>query len=109
LWSLPGSPRAQDLHGVLADHYRGQPFVTVAGLEESSKMAAIRPEAVNGTNELRLYVFANKTGDGDTGEGPVEGQAVVMALLDNLGKGASGQAVQNMNLMLGLDQAEGLA
>lgn len=97
LWSLPGSPEAQDLHGVLVDHYRDQPFVTVAGLEDSSKMTGIQPEALNGTNELHLYVFANTTGDG----GADEGQAVVMALLDNLGKGASGQAVQNMTLMLG--------
>ena len=104
LWSLPGSPRAEDLHGVLADHYRDQPFVKVIALEDSSGMAGLQPEAVNGTNELHLYVFANKTG----GEGTDEGQAVVMALLDNLGKGASGQAVQNMNLMLGLGETEGL-
>ncbi len=99
LWSLPGKPTAGDLHGALAGHYQGQRFVKVAALDESSKMTGLQPEAVNGTNELRLYVFAN--------EG--EGQAVVMALLDNLGKGASGQAVQNMNLMLGLDAEAGLS
>ena len=60
-------------------------------------MAGIQPEAANGTDALHLYVFAN------AGGGAEEGQAVVMALLDNLGKGASGQAVQNMNLMLGLE------
>ena len=96
LWSLPGTPSAEDIHGVLADHYRDQPLVMVAGLEETSRMTGVQPEAVNGTDELHLYVFANKTGGGD------EGQTVIMALLDNLGKGASGQAVQNMNLMLGL-------
>jgi len=96
LWSLPGTPSAEDIHGVLADHYRDQPLVMVAGLEETSRMTGVQPEAANGTDELHLYVFANKTGGG------VEGQTVIMALLDNLGKGASGQAVQNMNLMLGL-------
>jgi N-acetyl-gamma-glutamyl-phosphate reductase len=90
LWSLPGTPKAQDLYGVLADHYRDQPLISVMGQREAAEMAGLQPEAVNGTNELRLYVFAN------------EDQAVVMALLDNLGKGASGQAVQNMALMLGL-------
>ncbi|NQV84725.1 MAG: N-acetyl-gamma-glutamyl-phosphate reductase [Rhodospirillales bacterium] len=97
LWALPGAPTAEDLHTALADHYRGQPLVIVAALEESSQMTGIQPEAANGTDELHLYVFANTTG------GENEGQAVVMALLDNLGKGASGQAVQNMNLMLGLE------
>ncbi|MDA1089595.1 MAG: N-acetyl-gamma-glutamyl-phosphate reductase [Proteobacteria bacterium] len=98
LWSLPGKPTSQDLHDALATHYDGMRFVKVCPLEDSSKMTGVQPEALNGTNELHLYVFANDA----------EGQAVVMALLDNLGKGASGQAVQNMNLMLGFDAAAGL-
>ena len=61
-------------------------------------MDQVDPESLNGTNALRLYVFANKKRE----------QAVVMALLDNLGKGAAGSAVQNMNLMLGLDEGAGL-
>ncbi len=99
LWSLPGQPEAGDLLGALEAHYQGQRFVTVTALADSSAMTGVNPEALNGTNELHLHVFAN--------EG--EGQAVVMAVLDNLGKGASGQAVQNMNLMLGLEPAAGLA
>ncbi len=98
LWSMPGEPTGADVHGALAAHYQGQPFVTVTALADSSAMSGVNPEALNGTNELHLHVFAN--------EG--EGQAVVMAVLDNLGKGASGQAVQNMNLMLGFDSAAGL-
>jgi len=98
LWSLPGQPSPQDLHGALEAHYRGQRFVTVTALADSSAMTGVHPEALNGTNELHLHVFAN--------EG--EGQAVVMAVVDNLGKGASGQAVQIMNLMLGFDAAAGL-
>jgi len=61
-------------------------------------MSQLEPEGLNGTNELRLHVFANAE----------RGQAVVMGLLDNLGKGASGQAVQNMNIMLGLAEDAGL-
>lgn len=98
LWALPGSPKPQDIHEALAKQYAGSRFVTVAGLERTSAMSGLDPEGVNGTNELRLHVFGNEK----------RGQAVVMGLIDNLGKGASGQAVQNMNLMLGLDETAGL-
>ena len=57
------------------------------------------PEELNDTNELRLYVFGNEE----------RGQAILVGLLDNLGKGASGQAVQNMNIMLGLPEEAGLS
>ncbi|MCH7663565.1 MAG: N-acetyl-gamma-glutamyl-phosphate reductase, partial [Chloroflexi bacterium] len=73
-------------------------FVTVAALEETGAMDHLDPEGLNGTNEVRLHVFANQA----------EGHAVLVALLDNLGKGASGQAVQNMNLMLGYPETAGL-
>ncbi|MFC1672926.1 N-acetyl-gamma-glutamyl-phosphate reductase [Pseudomonadota bacterium] len=97
LWALPGQPSAADIHAALADHYAGSRFVTVA---DTSDMARIEPEVLNGTNELRLHVF----------EGPSqeEDQVVVMAQLDNLGKGASGSCVQNLNIMLGLDEGTGL-
>lgn len=98
LGTLPGAPTAADLQQAIARHYEGRRFVTVAPLEESVAMAQLDPEGLNGTNEVRLFVCAN--------EG--EGQAVLIALLDNLGKGASGQAVQNMNIMLGADEAAGL-
>ena len=61
-------------------------------------VAGLDPEALNGANRMRLFVF----GSGD------KSQARLVALLDNLGKGASGAAVQNLNLMLGLDEAAGL-
>lgn len=93
LWALPGKPKAADLHAALASHYAGSRFVTVA---EMTDTARVEPESLNGTNELKLYVFA-----GDE-------QAVLMAQLDNLGKGASGSCVQNLNIMLGLDEGEGL-
>lgn len=98
LWDLPGTPTPKDVHGVLSSHYAGRKFVTVADLADSSQMARIEPEAANGTNDLRLFVFANEDA----------GQVVVMALLDNLGKGASGSCVQNLNIMFGFDEAAGL-
>ncbi len=98
LWAMPGTPSVTQVHAALADFYAGQRFVTVAPLNETGGMVNLDPEALNGTNELRLHVFANEAA----------GQAVVMGLIDNLGKGASGQAVQNLNIMLGLDEASGL-
>jgi N-acetyl-gamma-glutamyl-phosphate reductase len=99
LWALPGKPTPADIHAALANHYAGQKFVTVADLAETDDMAAhLDPEALNGTNEMKLYVFGNEA----------RGQAVVTAVLDNLGKGASGQAVQCLNLMLGVEEDKGL-
>lgn len=98
LWALPGSPKPIDIHAALADHYSGQKFVTVAELSDQSVASHLDPEALNGTNELKLYVFGNEDAE----------QAVICAVLDNLGKGASGQAVQNLNLMLDVDEAAGL-
>ncbi|RDD61821.1 N-acetyl-gamma-glutamyl-phosphate reductase [Ferruginivarius sediminum] len=98
LWALPGRPAPQDIHDVLATHYRGQRFVHVAGLSESRGLKELQAETLNGTNDLRLYVFPNEAGD----------EVLLCAVLDNLGKGASGAAVQNLNLMLGLPQEAGL-
>jgi N-acetyl-gamma-glutamyl-phosphate reductase len=98
LWSLPSQPTLEDLHAVLADAYPPGGFVEVASLEESRSLKGLDPEALNGTNRMRLYVFGNED----------EGQARLVALLDNLGKGASGAAVQNLNIMLGLDEKLGL-
>ena len=97
LRTLPGAPKPADLHAALADHYHGAAFVGVTPLTDPPP-ANIEPEALNGTNELKLYVFANAA----------RGHAVLMAVSDNLGKGASGQAVQNLNLMLGLPETTGL-
>lgn len=109
LWALPGKPDPSELHVVLEAAYAGERFVEVAsGLEcaELQKaragaggyVAALDPEALNGTNRMKLFVFGNAEGT----------QARLVALLDNLGKGASGAAVQNLNLMLGLEESAGL-
>jgi len=88
--TLPGKPSGEDLAGVLARHYQGCTQVRVVPPSADGKL---EPEALNHTNLLELRVYAN----------PKYGQAVLVALLDNLGKGASGAAVQNIGLMLGLD------
>ncbi len=98
LWSMPGKPSATQVYETLAAHYSGQRFVRVMPMADSQDLARLEPEGLNNTNELHLYVFADKKNE----------QAVVAGVLDNLGKGASGQAVQNLNLMLGIDPATGL-
>jgi N-acetyl-gamma-glutamyl-phosphate reductase len=98
LWALPGQPTPGDLHAALADAYAGERFVEVASSDQAAAVKTLDPEGLNGADRMRLYVFGNT----------VAGQARLVALLDNLGKGASGAAVQNLNLMLGLDEAAGL-
>lgn len=98
LGALPGSPSVEVVHGALAEAYTDCRFVEVVELEESEAMTGIDPEGLNGTNRMRLHVFGDRAGE----------QVRLVALLDNLGKGASGAAVQNLNLMLGLDEETGL-
>jgi N-acetyl-gamma-glutamyl-phosphate reductase len=98
LWSLPKATKAADLHGVLAAHYQDSRFVRVAPLGEAEGLKELNPQALNGTNMLEVFVFADDA----------TGRAVITARLDNLGKGASGAAVQNLNLMLGLAEDAGL-
>lgn len=90
--ALPGRPGVADLHQALTERYAGSTYVSV--LPQDGKGGKIEPEALNDTNKLELTVF----GQDDLG------QAVLVARLDNLGKGASGAAVQNIRLMLGLPE-----
>ena len=87
--TLPGKPRGADLHDALAAFYQGCDHVRVV---EPASGGKLEPEALNDTNRLELSVYANEA----------RRQAVLVARLDNLGKGASGAAVQNLGLMLGL-------
>jgi N-acetyl-gamma-glutamyl-phosphate reductase len=98
LWALPGQPSPARIHTALADSYAGERFVQVVSPADTAALTSLDPEGLNGTNRMRLYVFGNAERQ----------QARLVALLDNLGKGASGAAVQNLNIMLGLDEAEGL-
>ncbi|MGC2140930.1 MAG: N-acetyl-gamma-glutamyl-phosphate reductase, partial [Methylovirgula sp.] len=87
---LPGRPKAADLEAALAARYAQSPLirVVVTGSEDR-----LEPQSLNGSNALELRVYGNE----------VRRQAVLVAKFDNLGKGASGAAVQNLGLMLGLD------
>jgi N-acetyl-gamma-glutamyl-phosphate reductase len=86
--ALPGRPKAADLEAVLARHYAGAKHVRALPAPQAGRLDAT---ALNGTDDMELYVFANEA----------KRHAVLVARLDNLGKGASGAAVQNLALMLG--------
>lgn len=98
LRSLPAAPTPQALHHALAESYAGETFVRVLPFGDESVLASgfFDVQACNGTNRCDLAVFGHAE------------QAVVMARLDNLGKGASGAAIQCMNLHLGLAENLGL-
>ena len=87
--TLPAKPSAQDLHNALAQHYAGSTWVTVEPATPDLKLDAV---ALANTNKMELRVFGNDDAH----------HAVLVARLDNLGKGASGAAVQNLQLMLGI-------
>jgi len=91
---LPGKPTGADLREALRAFYEGCEHVKVMAGNGQDKL---EPEALNGSNRLELYVWANEA----------RRQAVLVARLDNLGKGASGAAVQNLRLMLDLDPRPG--
>lgn len=89
--TLPGRPGIADLHDALAARYADAPLVSVLPPAQAGKL---EPTALNDTDAMELSVFGHGA----------HGHAVLVARLDNLGKGASGAAVQNIRLMLGLDQ-----
>ena len=90
--ALPERPSGADLRAALARHYRDCRYVKVVGETETAAHTRLEPESLNGTNNMEIYLYTNE----------VRRQAVLVAKLDNLGKGASGAAVQNLSLMTGL-------
>jgi len=104
-WLAPGVT-GQKMHDALKKHYEGSVFVEVMPLGEAAvkeaglleRGAFLAPDTLKDTNKLQLFVFANDAAE----------QAILIARLDNLGKGASGAAVQNLNIALGLDETVGL-
>lgn len=93
---LPAGIKADDLRQTLADHYATAQFVKV--LEDGAIGPRINPERLNNTNVLEISVHGSADGE----------RVVLLATLDNLGKGASGAAVQNLNIMLGMPEGTGL-
>ncbi len=96
LWAMPAKPTRAAIQAALESAYVGEQFVTVASLGQADALAGLEPEACNNTNKIELFVFGN------------DQEARLVARYDNLGKGASGAAVQNLNIVLGLDEAAGL-
>src|SRR5260221_6355398 len=88
LRALPVAPRLKEIHAALRHAYEGEPFVEVASLDECAALKTLDPQGLNGANRMKLFVFGSDE----------LGQARLVALLDNLGKGASGAAVQNLDL-----------
>jgi N-acetyl-gamma-glutamyl-phosphate reductase len=102
LWTLDQPPSGQQLYDTLVRHYADEPFVQVfplAGVDYLRDGKFLDVKAANDTNQVQLFVFAND----------VTQEALLVARLDNLGKGASGAAVQNLNIMLGLPESLGLS
>jgi len=103
-WLKPGTTGEQ-IHNVLSSHYKDSIFVDVMPLGENAikeeglldRGAFLRPDTLKDTNRMQMFVFPNDEA----------GQALLCARLDNLGKGASGAAVQNMNIALGFDETTG--
>ncbi|WP_418317828.1 N-acetyl-gamma-glutamyl-phosphate reductase [Piscinibacter sakaiensis] len=98
LADLKGSPTGSDLHRVFAERYQGERFIRVMPLSDPATLESgfFDVQANNDSNNVDIFIFAN------------DSQALLIARLDNLGKGASGAAVQAMNVHLGLDEATGL-
>ena len=88
---LPDGADAGRLRDCLQSHYAGAPLIEVLSRAQSDPLDHLDPQALNGSDRLRLAVFAN----------PRENQILLAAVFDNLGKGASGAAVQNLDLTLG--------
>jgi N-acetyl-gamma-glutamyl-phosphate reductase len=95
---LKGAPTPEDIQGLLTRRYQGEPFISVlpVGAPDVLESGYLNATACNHTNRLELMVFGNTE------------QFLLVARYDNLGKGASGAAVQNLNLMIGVDETTGL-
>ncbi|HJS46253.1 MAG TPA: N-acetyl-gamma-glutamyl-phosphate reductase [Rhizomicrobium sp.] len=98
LWALPARPTPRDIHAALVKAYPQRPLVKVASLEDAAAVKTLDAEILAGSNGLILYVFANEKTQ----------QVRLVAAFDNLGKGAGGAAVQNLNIMLGFAETTGL-
>ncbi|KAB8333510.1 N-acetyl-gamma-glutamyl-phosphate reductase [Scytonema tolypothrichoides VB-61278] len=101
LWTLDNPPSGEVIHQAIADYYQGEKFVQLSPFQDSTLLRDgkfLDVMAMNGTNIVQIFVFANDTTH----------EALLVARLDNLGKGASGAAVQNLNIMLGFPEELGL-
>ena len=98
LWALPGNIISAQVHAALADSFRGEPLVEVASLAKAAEKKTLDAELLKNTDRLKLFVFGSDT----------RRQVRIIAALDNLGKGAAGACVQNLNAMFGWPETQGL-
>ncbi|MEH1895004.1 MAG: N-acetyl-gamma-glutamyl-phosphate reductase [Nostoc sp.] len=101
LGTLDNPPSGEVIYEAIANYYQGEKFVQVAPYQDSTLLrdgVFLDAIAMNGTNIVQVFVFANDTTK----------EALLVARLDNLGKGASGAAIQNLNIMLGFPEELGL-
>lgn len=98
LWALPKKPTAAAIHETIAAAYHEAALIDVGRLTDGIALKSIDAELLKDTDRMKLYVLGND----------MHGQARLVAVLDNLGKGAAGAAVQNLNLMLGFPETTGL-
>ncbi|MEA5507105.1 N-acetyl-gamma-glutamyl-phosphate reductase [Halotia wernerae UHCC 0503] len=101
LWTLEHPPSGEVIYDAIANYFQGEKFVQVAPFQDATLLrdgTFLDAIAVNNTNIIQVFVFANDTTK----------EALLVARLDNLGKGASGAAVQNLNIMLGFPEDLGL-
>lgn len=96
LWSLPKNVTREVIFSTISEYYVGEEFASVSSLSDMDATMTITPEDRNNTNYFDMFIFGS------------DEQARLIARYDNLGKGASGAAVQNLNIVLGLDEAAGL-
>ena len=98
LWALKGAPTAARIHQAYADHYAGEKVIEVSSPADAAAHKTLDAEELKGTDKLKIYVFGNETRQ----------QARVVAVVDNLGKGAAGSTLQNLNVMMGWPETTGL-
>jgi N-acetyl-gamma-glutamyl-phosphate reductase len=96
LWALPAQPTSDSIREMLAQSYAQESLIDVMPIGETS--ATLDAEMLKGSDRMKLFVYGNER----------TRQARLIAALDNLGKGAGGAAVQNLNIMLGLPETAGL-
>ena len=97
--TLSSGTSLRDVHETLKKFYLNEKFVRVESLGDSSNLRSfLNPESLNTTNIMKIFIFANQD----------KTQLVITAVFDNLGKGASGQAIQCLNIMLDAEESAGL-
>ncbi len=98
LWQIGKKVTATDIREIYSEHYKNEKFIKIVDSNYSEVGQSLSPQALNGSNQLHLHLLYNQE----------KSQAIMVAQLDNLGKGASGQCIQTLNLLIGVEEQTGL-